>query len=55
MCRMEIPMHEKNHCTMLYLFDHLWLDNVIPKNSDKTKKAETYMEILRIRLIRFTG
>ena len=44
-----------NHCTMLYLFDDLWLDKIIPKNNDRTKKAEPYMEILRIRLIRFTG
>jgi hypothetical protein len=37
------------YCTMLYLFDDLWLDKIIPKNNDKTKKAEPYMEILRIR------
>jgi hypothetical protein len=42
-------------CTMLYLFDDLWLDKIIPKNNDRTKKAEPYMEIWRIRLIRFTG
>ena len=42
-------------CTMLYLFDDLWLDQFIPKNNDRSKKAEPYMEILRIRLIRFTG
>ena len=42
-------------CTMLYLFDDLGLDKIIPKNNDRTKKAEPYMEILRIRLIRFTG
>ena len=27
---------------MLYLFDHLWLDKIIPKNNDRTKKAEPY-------------
>jgi hypothetical protein len=31
------------------------LDKIIPKNNDRTKKTEPYMEILRIRLIRFTG
>jgi len=30
------------------------LDKIIPKNNDRIKKAEPYMEILRIRLIRFT-
>jgi len=25
------------------------LDKIIPKNNDRTKKAEPYMEILRIR------
>jgi hypothetical protein len=25
----------KNICTMLHLFDHLWLDKVIPKNNDR--------------------
>jgi hypothetical protein len=24
----------------LYLFDDLWLDKIIPKNNDRTKKAE---------------
>ena len=43
------------YCTMLYLFHDLWLYKIIPKNNDRTKKAEPYMEILRIRLIRFTG
>ena len=33
----------------------IWLDKIIPKNNDRTKKAEPYLEILRIRLIRFTG
>jgi hypothetical protein len=47
--------HPIKYCMMLYLFDDLWLDKIIPKNNDRTKKAEPYMEILRIRLIRFTG
>ena len=29
---------------MLYLFDDLWLDKIIPKSNDRTKKAEQYME-----------
>ena len=41
----------KEYCTMLYLFDDIWLDKIIPKNNDRTKKAEPYMEILRIRLM----
>ena len=30
---------------MLYLFDDLSLDKIIPKNNDRTKKAEPYLEI----------
>jgi hypothetical protein len=30
---------------MLYLFDDLLLDKIIPKNNDRTKKAEPYLEI----------
>ena len=30
---------------MLYLFDDLWLDKIIYKNNDRTKKAEPYLEI----------
>jgi hypothetical protein len=25
----------KNNCTMLHLFDDLWLDKIIPKNNDR--------------------
>jgi hypothetical protein len=25
----------KKNCTMLHLFDDLWLDKIIPKNNDK--------------------
>jgi hypothetical protein len=32
----------KLHCTMLHLFDDLWLDKIIPKNNDE---AELYIEI----------
>jgi hypothetical protein len=34
-----------SYCTMLYLFDDLWLDKIIPKYNDRTKKEEPYMEI----------
>ena len=29
---------------MLYLFDDLWLDKIIPKNNDRTEKVEPYMK-----------
>ena len=38
-------LNNKHNCTMLYLFDDLWLDKIIPKNNDRTKKAEPYLEI----------
>jgi hypothetical protein len=38
-------------CIYLTTYDRI---QIIPKNNDRTKKAEPYMEILRIRLIRFT-
>jgi len=25
----------KDNCTMLHLFDDLWLDKIIPKNNDR--------------------
>jgi len=27
----------KIHCTMLHLFDDLWLDKIIPKNNDESR------------------
>ena len=26
-----------NYCTMLHLFDDLWLDKIIPKNNDEDR------------------
>jgi hypothetical protein len=28
----------KNYCTMLHLFDDLWLDKIIPKNNDRKER-----------------
>ena len=30
-----ILKHDNIYCTMLHLFDDLWLDKIIPKNNDR--------------------
>jgi hypothetical protein len=37
----------KNYCTMLHLFDDLWLDKIIPKNNDEGRAIYGNLEIWR--------
>jgi hypothetical protein len=34
----------KTNCTMLHLFDDLWLDKIIPKNNDKYRAIYGILE-----------
>jgi hypothetical protein len=37
-CHLQILIfieYKKQYCTMLHLFDNLWLDKIIPKNNDE--------------------
>ena len=34
-----------SHCTMLHLFDDLWLDKIIPKNNDRNRAIYGNLEI----------